>query len=80
MIGTSCPPFITLLAIRDALIVGLVVEMKNNLIKKTGVFGTDKKIYLVCCGKDRFKNKTCPFTKASLSISHNNQQHLRRLP
>lgn len=36
--GTSWPPSITRLAIREALIVGLEVEIKNILMKKPACF------------------------------------------
>ena len=57
MIGTSCPPFITLFAMREALMAGLDVEIKNILIKKPACFARMTKSILSCAEKTVSKTK-----------------------
>ena len=63
-IGTSCPPSITLLAMRAALIAGLLVDTKNKLIKNPSSLARLIIVYLLWDGKDGLKYQALLFSEA----------------
>ena len=66
-IGTSCPPFITRLAIRAAFMVGLVCRYEEYSHKVPGLLGAAYEADFVMSRHDSLKNQAFAFGKAILS-------------